>query len=552
MDFKNKIIQLIKKEAGLEQIQLEVPPSPELGDYSFPCFPLASQLKKSPIQIAQELASKLKDNSLEKVEAKGPYLNFFINKKSFTESSLKEVLSKKKNYGKSAKKKDKLMVEFSGPNPFKGFHVGHLRNTVLGESLVRILKFNGYQVTPVNYLNDTGNHVAICLYGLTHTDKKPTGDKGEFLGQIYGEYAEREELKPDIEQIQRKIEAKDPKLVKLMQQGKQWSQAHFDSIYKDLDVHFDKYFYDSSYINSGKAIVQELLKKGVAEESEGAIIVNLEKYNLYKVPILRTNQTALYITKDLAMAKDRLEKHKLDRLIYVVGAEQDLHFKQIFKILELYGFKQASKCHHLSYNLVTLPEGKMSSRAGKVILYSFLKNELLEKLTNEVETRHKEWSAKKKKEAVKTIFSAAIKFDMLYQDPNKIIVFDIDRALNFEGETGPYVQYTHARICSILKKAKTLPKNLKLFNLSQLEFELIKKTAAFQDVVEKASQEYMPFLIARYALELSQLFNEFYHSHQILSESNDVKNQRLFIIQAVKQVLENALELLAIESPEEM
>lgn len=559
MEPKEAVLKILKKETNLKEINLEIPPDASMGDFAFPCFVLAKEKKKNPAEIAKDLAESIKPKGMVKeVKATGPYLNFFVDKQSIAENLLGEILDKKKKYGSGPDKKEKLMVEFSGPNPFKGFHIGHLRNTVLGESVSRILEFSGYKVVPVNYLNDTGKHVAKCLWGLEtlHKGEKPEGDKGEWLGKVYSDASVIIEKNPkhkeEVSEIHQKLENGHRVYVDKWKKGKQWSEEHFNKIYNDLDVEFDKVFYDSEYVNSGKDVVRKLKDTGIAEVDDGAVIVDLEEHGLHKVPILRSDGTALYITKDLSMAMDRLKKYKADRIIYVVGSEQRLHFQQVFKILELYGFKQAEKCYHLAYELVRLKKGKMSSREGDVVLYSSLKDMIIKKLEKEVEKRHKDWKVKQKKDSVKNIFTAAIKFDMLAQDPNKVIVFDIDKALDFEGETGPYIQYAHARICSVLKKAKGSSKVDTSLLVRKEEEALITKLGNFPDVVADSAENYKPSIIVRYLIELAQAFNEFYTKCPVIKTDKDVSNARILLVKAVKQVLENGLDLLAIESPKEM
>ena len=552
MDFEKEIKKILKKELK-QDILLEVPPDTSLGDFAFPCFQLSPKLKKAPQEIAKELERKIKPNDyIEKVQAQGPYLNFFINKKEFVKQTITTILKQKDKYG-SSKNKEKIMIEFSGPNPFKAFHIGHLRNTVLGESLTRVLQFQGYKVLPVNYLNDTGTHVSKCIWGLENLKLKPSGERGEWLGEVYAKADEKIGNDPprleQVQEIHKKIEQRDPKYLKAWKQGVKDSIIYFKKIYQDLEVKFNKTYFDSQYISPGKSIVSSLLKKRIAEKSEGAILIDLEKYNLHKVLVLKSDQTSLYITKDLAMAIDRIKKYKIDKLVYITGSEQKLHFQQLFKILELYGFKQARKCYHLSYELVRLPEGRMASRKGKVITYSEIKKELLSKIEKEVDKRHKNWDNKRKGKAIKTIFSSAIKFDLIKQGPEKIIIYSTDKATELEGDTGPYIQYTHARICSILRKEK--PSKLTIGDLqTKEERDLVLKLSGFPETVNKAAREYKPHLIANYLIELSRQFNEFYHKIPVLQSKE--KQDRLLLIKAVKQVISNGLGLLAIMAPEEM
>lgn len=562
--FKEAIINLLKKEVN-GSIELETPPDSKLGDYAFPCFGLAKQLKKSPIEIAKDLASKLKPNKyIKEIKSTGPYVNFFVNESILAELILNNISSGKDDYGKAKKKKERVMIEFSQPNTHKGFHIGHLRNASLGDSLVRIMRFNGYDVVAANYIGDIGAHIAKCIwyYLKFYKNKEPKTNKGEWLGSIYTEaskiVAENEEYKKEIQKIQRKLEDGNKELTELWEKTKEWSMQDFYKIYKELGINFDVFFFESQVEKPGKKIVLDMLKKGIAEKSDGAVIINLEKYGLKVFLLLKSDGTSLYSTKDFALAKKKFDDYKIDKSIYVIGSEQRFHLKQLFKTLEIIGFKQAKKCYHLSYELVMLKEGKMSSRLGNIVLYFELSKKIFEKASKEVEKRHKQWPEKDKEKATKQIAVAAMKFSMLNQDNNKTIVFDINKALDFEGETGPYIQYAHARICSILRKfGKRIDKGfIDKADLSLLkekeETELIKLLGKFPDVVENAASSYKPSLISRYLLDLSQGFNEFYHIHQILKEREELKNTRILLIDSIRQVLKNGLNLLGIEAPEKM
>jgi len=344
----------------------------------------------------------------------------------------------------------------------------------------------------------------------------------------------------------------------LWKKTKEWSMKDFYRIYNELGINFDVFFFESQVEKPGKKIVLDMLKKGIAEKSEGAVIINLEKYGLKVFLLLKSDGTSLYSTKDLALAKKKFDDYKIDKSIYVIGSEQRFYLRQLFKTFEIIGFKQAKKCYHLSYELVMLKEGKMSSRLGNIVLYSDLSKKIFEKASKEVEKRHKQWPEKDKKKATKQVSLAAMKFSMLNQDNNKTIVFDINKSLDFEGETGPYIQYAHARICSILRKfGKSIDKGfIDKTDLSLLkekeEKEIIKLLGKFPDVVENAASSYKPSLISRYLLDLSQGFNEFYHIHQILKEKQELRNARILLIDSVRQVLKNGLNLLGIEAPERM
>ncbi len=550
MSPKQQIINLLNKHTKLKKEKLsnliETPPQ-NLGDYAFPCFILAKTLKKPPVEIAKQLAKLPKPSQIEKIQATGPYLNFYIKKEY--------ILTQKQ---KQKRKKEKIMIEFSNPNPFKAFHVGHLRNTVLGESINRLLTQQGYKTVPVNYYNDTGKHVATCIWGIENLKTKELEDKGEQLGNTYAEASKKildnKTFQQQASEIHKKLENKDKKYLNIYKQNLKHSEDHFNKIYKDLQVKFKKIYYDSKFTKTGKEIVNKLLKLKIAEESEGAIIADLEKYNLNTLVLLRTDKTAMYITKDLSMATQRIKEYNLDRSIYVVGSEQNLHFKQLFKLLELTGYKQAKKCFHLSYGLVHLPEGRMSSRKGKIILYNEIKRNLIKIIDKEINKRHKEWSKQRKLKAQQAIFSAAIKFDMLLQDPNKEIIFDINKAISFEGDTGPYIQYTHARASSILKKAKTKITDKINYNLLSniKESNLISKISKFPETIEASAEQYKPSLLAHYLLELSHIFNDFYHSCPCISEDKELQKARLLLVNKTKEIISQGLSLLAIQAPEEM
>ncbi|RMF55396.1 arginine--tRNA ligase [Candidatus Woesearchaeota archaeon] len=564
MNFKREIIKLLKehiaKYTDFAESSIEVPPDTKMGDYAFPCFSLAKNLNKNPAQIAADLKKKIKVKSpLLAVEAKGPYLNFFLDKKSVIEAALKKICNEKEKYGAGAKQKEKVMVEFSQPNTHKEFHIGHLRNCCLGDALSKVLSFYGFPVITANYINDTGAHVAKCLwiYKKFYDGKEPENDKGRWLGQIYAEATKKVEENPqfkaEVDEVLQKLESKDPEIMRLWEKTKKWSMEGFMRIYKILNVKFDTWFFDNELIEPAKRIVEDMKKKGIVVESEGALIADLERFNLHKVIILKSDGTTPYITKDFELANQKFTKYKIDRSIYVVGVDQRLHFQQLFKILELYGFKQAKKCYHLSYELVHLKEGKMSSRHGNAVLFLDLYELVRRKALEEVEKRHKDWSKDEKKKAVEQITLAALKFGMVSIENNKVIIFDPDKALDFEGESGPYIQYTHARICSIIKKASNKQKKVDYSLLrEESEYVIVKKLMQFPNIVEESAQHYKVHNIARYLIELCQLFNNYYHSVKVIQDDKEVEASRLALINAVRHVIRNGLNLLGIPSPERM
>lgn len=565
MNHRKEVIKILQKETklGSKEIDslIEIPPDLQFGNFAFPCFVISNKLKKSPHMIAEKLLKKIRPTkNINKVEVKGPYINFFINRSVFNKEVIVKILKEKDSYGKGKKKKEKIMIEYSQPNTHKAFHVGHLRNVAVGDSLVRVLRSSGYNVVATNYMGDVGAHIAKCLwyYKKFFKGKVPAKNRGEWLGEIYSKAVkkleEKESYKDEVSRMLQKLEAKkENDEIRLWRKTRKWSLDEFNDIYKWLGVKFDKFFYESDVEKPGKKIIEEYSKKNLFKKSDGALIIDLKKYGLDVFLVLKSDGNSLYSTKDIALAAKKFKEYKIDKSLYVVGSEQKMYFKQLFKTLELMGFKNAKNCHHVSYELVMLPEGKMSSRVGNIILFSELQNKIIKSLEKEVKKRHRDWSKKRVDETAKKIGLGALKFGMLNQDNNRIITFDLKEWLSFEGETGPYVQYAHARINSILKKGYTKLGVVDYALLkSKEETDLINRLAAFPKVVENVSKSYKPSLIARYVLELAQSFNEFYHKHQVLRADNDVRSARLALILAVKQVLRNGLELLGIEAPNEM
>ncbi len=563
VDFKEKIIELLKKYIKLDELYLEIPKDNNLGDYAFPCFILAKEMKKNPVVIAKDLEKKIsKPYFISDIKATGPYLNFFVDKSLLFKETLKKISKEKDNYGSGKNKKQKIMIEYSQANTHKAFHVGHLRGTSLGEALARILKFYGYDVVQANYQGDTGAHVSKwlwCCLKYHKNEKPPKDERGKWIASIYVEAIQKltknPELQEQVDEINYKLENDmDSKLTLLWKRSRKWSLDEFEEIYNDLDAHFDYYFFEREMEDPGKKMVDKILKKGLAEKSEGAIIINLEKYCLGVWVLLRKDGTTLYSAKDLALAEKKFNKFKIDKSIYVVGNAQSLHMKQLFKTLDLMGFKQAKDCYHLSFDEIRLPTGKMSSRTGVNILYTDLKKELFEYTEKETRARHKDWSEKKIKEIVDKVALGAMKFDILLKDSNKIIVFDIKKACDFEGETGPYVQYAHVRCCSILDKYGQKLKD-------DVDFSLIKERSAsevvtllskFDDIIKQSCDNYKLNILARYLIDLAQKFNEFYHECHVITDDKKLTETRLLIVDCVRQVLNNGLKLLAIDAPERM
>lgn len=557
---KQIISKILSKEVKLkkEEIErlIEIPPLSELGDFAFPCFVLSKTFRKSPNEVAKELKSKIKlSKEVEKIEVNGSYLNFFVDKKIFAENLIKEILKKKEKFGSSDfGKGKKIMVEFSQPNTHKAFHVGHIRNTSLGESISRIAEFFGEKVIRANYSGDTGMHIAkwIWCYRKYHSKEKLKEDE-RWIASIYVDavkrLAQNEKLQNEINEINRKIEDKsDKEINELWKKTRELSIKSWKTIYAQLNTHFDRHYFESEVEKRGKEISLDLLKKGIAQKSEGAVIINLEKYNLGVWVLLRKDGTVLYSAKDIILAEEKFKEYKLDKSYYVVANEQDHHIRQLFKTLELMKFPHVKKLKHISYGMVRLPHGKMSSRTGENILYSDFIKEITDYSKKRIKERSAELSQKELEERALKVSIAAIKYSMLKQSPGKNIIFTKEDALNFEGDTGPYILYSYARASSILKKTKTTFSEIK--NLETAEFELAKKLSQFPEIVLNAYVSLNPSVIANYSYELAKVFSEFYHACPVIGSASE--NFRLNLVKSFRIVLKNSLNLLGINEIEEM
>ncbi|MFT4304871.1 MAG: arginine--tRNA ligase [Candidatus Woesearchaeota archaeon] len=572
INFKEEIIFLLSEIDILnEQINLEIPKEISHGDFAFPCFILSKKLKKNPFDLSKEISNKLneinnkKNNSIiEKVENNGAYVNFFIKKNIKAKEIINSIINQ--SYFKFDKKNEKIMVEYSQVNTHKAFHVGHIRGTLLGSVLINLLKYYGYEVVSANYQGDTGAHVAKSLWYLKkHLNESfPNKRKGIWLGNIYKKANKlldneenNEKYKKEISKILQQLENRDKELTELWKITRKYSLDDFEEIYNLLGVSFDNYFFESEMEEKGKNIVNELLNKKIAYYDDKAVVINLEKYDLGVFVLLKSDGTTLYSTKDLALANIKFNDFKIDKSLYVVGSEQKYHFQQLFKTLEIMGFKQAKYCKHIPYDLVNLEGGKISSREGELILAIDFIEEIKNNALIEVKKRD---NVENSEETAKDIALSAIRFGFLNYDNNKSIIFNMKKALDFEGETGPYIQYSYARISSILNKLNIdvdeFINNINSIDYSLLnediESELISKLMNFRDVIIYCSENYKINLLCRYLIELSQLFNEFYHKCNIIKEKEELKKARLALIISVQKVLFEGLSIIGIKSLNKM
>jgi len=551
----------------------------------------AGKGNKVPVpQKAQEIAEQIKGQigsvgGISHIEAVKGYLNVYFETSDYARRVVDQVLTSKVNFGRGEPKGERIMVEYSQPNTHHSFHVGHARNTILGEVLARLTEFAGFDTIRASYPGDMGLSVITVLwaYNKFYNGQEPKGthERGQWLLKIYAEATARLEKKEnetaeetarreayDAERrtMLRQWELGDPQVRELWHATREWSLEELHDILRVLDVKIDVWFYESEANELGKEIVDELIAKGIAEDERaqgGPVIVKIdEKLGLTKekyrtMVILRSDGTTLYSTKDLALAKQKFEQYHVDRSIYVVDFRQSLHFQQVFKILELWGFPQAAKCYHLAYGYVTLPDGAMSSRRGRVALFKEVYDEAIKRALSVESERSGNVPENERVKIAEQIGLGALVYSMLAVDNNKDIVFDINEALSFDGRTGPYIQNAHVRANSILKKAGVQLSNLQpaTFNyeLTKHEIELIEQISRFPNAVQQAANEYRPLVMAAYAYDLANAFHSFYHAVPVLqSEDENTKNARLRLVAAARQTLANALRLLDIQAPDVM
>jgi arginyl-tRNA synthetase len=538
-------------------------------------------------QRAQEIAEQVKDEvgsvkGIGHVEAVKGYLNLYFSTEEYASHVVNTILQEGAEFGQGKKKTERVMVEYAQPNTHHSFHIGHARTTLLGESLARIMELNGFETIRASYPGDIGLGVITVLwaYNKFYKGQEPHGihERGQWLLKIYTEAthlletkenetpeekALREVYEAERREMYRKWDAGDPAVRALWLETREWSMEELRDVLNMLDVKIDVWFFESDVDEPSKAIVDELLQKGIAEDERpqgGPVIVKIdEKLGLTKekyrtAVILRSDGTSLYLTKDLALAKVKFEQYHVDRSIYVVDFRQSLHFQQAFKILELWGFPQAVKCYHLSYGYITLPEGAMSARRGRVVLFKDVADEAERRALAAMTERTPEMSNTQRIQTAQQIGLGALAYSILSVDNNKDIVFDVNAALSFDGRTAPYIQNAYVRANSILRKAGGAPDFASFeHELDSHEVELIDLLSRFPDTVEQAAQEYRPLVVANYAYDLANTFHSFYHSVPVIqAESAAVQASRLRLVAAARQVLANALRLLVIQAPEVM
>ena len=569
-------------------------PTPFQGDWGYGtavCFQIAAAEARGGADVkvpkrAQEIASLIVDTldvspDFDTCSAVSGYINLTIPASQYAKVVTDQVIAHGPDFGRGEEINERVMVEFAQPNTHHSFHIGHTRNAILGESLARIVEFAGFPTIRASYPGDIGLGVITCLWGYLqfHKDQEPEGvhERGQWLAKIYteanallspkDEESEDEKVQREVYDAERRTLLKrwdqgDPEIHTLWKTTRQWSLDEFNDILRMLGIEIDVYFFESEVDEPAKAIVKDLIELGIAEDGrpdEPVFIPIDERLGLsqerYRTPvILRSDGTTLYLTKDLALAKEKFEKYQVDRSIYVVDVRQSLHFQQAFKILELWGFPQAEKCYHLAYGFVTLPEGAMSARLGNVVLFMDVYDEAVRRAEAIIAEKNPDLVDEQRQRVAVQIGLGALVYSMLAVDNNKDIVFDLDSAINFDGQTAPYIQNAHVRANSILRKVEKIPNTASFeYPLDLSEIELIDLISRFPALVQRAANEYKPLHLATYAYDLAKSFHSFYHAVRVIqADTATIRDARLRITAAAKQTLANALNLLGILAPEVM
>lgn len=568
IDYRCEIAKKISDVTNISKEELanyiEKPKNSEMGDYAFPCFKLAKELKKAPAIIAEELKNNMDidKNLIEKVEIVGGYINFYINKESLAREVIKEFDLKKEKYGSSNEGENKnVVIDYSSPNIAKPFHIGHLRSTVIGQSLYNIYKFLGYNSIGINHLGDWGTQFGKLIEGYKrwgkeyNIDKKPIDELTKLYVRINEECKKDESVLEECRNNFKKLEDGDKTCVELWEKFRELSLNEFQRIYDILGTKFESVCGESFYTDKMPEIVEMLEKSGKLIESQGAKVVDLEEKNMPPCIIIKSNKSTTYETRDLAAILYRARTYDFCKAIYVTSYEQILHFEQIFEVAKLLDMNEKYKENlvHVPFGMVRLKEGKMSTREGNIIKLEDLLNEAVSRVEKIIEEKNPE--LENKKEIAKKVGIGAVIFNDLSNSRIKDEIFDWDTMLNFNGETGPYIQYIYVRTKSVLNKAGYIPKieDVKIDNLlDKSSMEVLKLIYSFNEIVKLSISKNEPYIIARFLIDLAKAYSVFYTENQIMIENTEIKDARIYLTYMVNVVLETGANLLGIQMPERM
>ena len=569
--YVDKITDLIAPQVeGLEKDEIramiEIPADSKMGDYAFPCFKLAKILRKAPPMIAKGIAEAIADDPMfAKVEQVNAYVNMFIAREAFADEVISEVIEKGDDFGKSDVGQNRpVVVEYSSPNIAKPFHIGHIRSTVIGASIARIYDYLGFDVIRINHLGDYGTQFGKMIVAYRHWGKKEDviNEPIKTLLGYYTKFHEEAENDPSLEDEARatfaKLEQGAPEETEIWQWFRDESLKEFSRVYDMLGIKYDSYAGESFYSDKMPRFIKELEDKGLMEEDEGARLVRLDDYGLTPALIQKSDGSTLYITRDIAAAVYRKETYDFYKNIYVVASQQNLHFQQWIKVLELMGYEWARDCVHVPFGLVSLADGTMSTREGRVVFLEDVLNGAVDKTREIIKEKNPDADPEMVEDVAKAVGLGAVIFNELSNYRIKDYVFSWEHVLNFEGETGPYVQYTYARSCSILRNAgdDVVAKAKAGFDPQYLTGEsahaLTSLLYRFPDVILEAGEKYEPSIVTRHLVDIAQAFNKFYHDEHILVDNEDEKVAKVAMVIAAQTAIRNGLDILCMKAPEKM
>ncbi|MDP2891979.1 MAG: arginine--tRNA ligase [Bacillota bacterium] len=564
MDFLHGISHAVSEALSMDAediaAMMEKPPNREMGDYALPCFKLASRLKKAPPLISKELTEKvIPPGFVSRMEAAGGYLNFFIDKSLFAKNTLERVMREGQAYGGSEEGRGKtICIDYSSINIAKPFHIGHLSTTVIGNALYKLYSHLGYRCIGINHLGDWGTQFGKLIVAFKRwgdRERIEAGTVSEML-RLYVKFHDEAEKDPSLEDEARvwfkKIEDGDEEALSIFNFFKELTMRDVQHVYDMLDIRFDSCAGESFYNDKTAAVIEELRAKELLEESDGAFVVNLDEYGLPPCMIVKSDGATLYATRDIAAAIYRKKSYDFDKCLYVVAYQQNLHFKQWFRVVEKMGYSWYKDLEHVAFGMVSMEEGTLSTRKGRVVLLEEVLKSSVGKARSIIEEKSPD--LEDKDGAARMVGVGAVVFGALINNRIKDIVFSYDRALNFDGETAPYVQYTHARSCSVMRKSGGGVQGKIDYSLlcDDDAQEVVQNIAAFPATVKEACRRNEPSLIARLIVDLAQSFNRFYYDHRILEEDISLRNARLMLTDCTRHVIALGLGLLGIAAPERM